>query len=228
MRVDLRLILQMGYPNPWCQWSDEMVLALADRTVTTPAESRSHGGLVRDISISLAIPAFVARPFWRGCAGTSHTQAMRHLLAFVITLLSSIAQAHAQTATIDSVGCGTGCRQLVTQLNPVSRTAGGYPRVLVVNKTILHPGSGQTLLGYDRAGDPIVKFRGELYPRFEKSWIIADCHNRRVALHVKHGNGLDAIWSQAYTESGEPNNCHSACGRAYDQWRLLCRAAGEL
>jgi hypothetical protein len=161
-------------------------------------------------------------------ADKSSIKLMRRFLTIVATIASATTHVHAQTATIDSVGCGTGCKQVVTQLSPVSRTAGGYPRVLVVNKTILYPGPGQKLLGYDRAGDPIVKWRGETYPKSEKSWIIADCQNQRVGLYAKHSDGLDAIWSQAYTESGEQNNCHSACGRAYDQWRLLCRAAGEI
>ena len=153
---------------------------------------------------------------------------MRHFFAAAAAILSVATQAHAETATIDFVGCGTGCKQVVTQLSPVTRTAGGYPRVLVVNKMILYPGPGQKLLGYDRAGDPIVNWRGHMYPKSEKSWIIADCQNQRVGLYAKHSDGLDAIWSQAYTETGEPNNCHSACGRAYDQWRLLCKAAGEI
>lgn len=153
---------------------------------------------------------------------------MRSIFSAVFAIIGTAAPVLAQSATIDAVGCGTGCRQVVTQLSPVTRTAGGYPRVLVVNKTILQPGPGQPLLGYDRAGDPIVKWRGQAYPKTEKSWIVADCQNQRVGLYGKHSDGLDAIWSQAYTESGEPNNCHSACGRAYDQWRLLCKAAGEI
>lgn len=153
---------------------------------------------------------------------------MRSILPSVVALVSTAVQVHAQTVTIDFVGCGTGCKQVITQLSPVSRTAGGYPRVLVVNKTILYPGPGQPMLGYDRAGDPIIKWRGQTYPKSEKSWIIADCQNQRVGLYAKHSDGLDAIWIQAYTESGEPNNCHSACGRAYDQWRLLCKATGGI
>lgn len=145
----------------------------------------------------------------------------------LLSIVSAITPVHAQTATIDSVGCGTGCSQVVTQLSPISRTSRGYPRVLVLNKTILQPGPGAPLLGYDKGGHPIVKWRGQSYPRSEQSWIIADCQNRRVVLYAKHSDGLDADWTNAYTESGEPNNWHSACGRAYDQWRLLCKAAGE-
>jgi len=161
-------------------------------------------------------------------ADRSGIKFMRLFLAAVALIASSTTHVHAQTATIEFVGCGTGCKQLVTQLSPVSRTAGGYPRVLVVIKTIMAPGPGQKLLGYDSAGDPIVNWRGDTYPKSEKSWIIADCQNQRVGLYAKHSDGLDATWSQAYTESGEPNNCHSACARAYDQWRLLCKAAGEI
>ena len=153
---------------------------------------------------------------------------MRWIIAFAVAYVSAAAKANAQSATIDGVGCGTGCKQIVTQLSPVTRTAGGYPRVLVANKIILYPGPGQPLLGYDRAGDPIVKSMGQTYPKIEKSWVIADCQNQRVGLYAKHSDGLDAIWSKAYTDSGEPNNCQSACGRAYDQWRLLCKAAGEI
>jgi hypothetical protein len=161
-------------------------------------------------------------------ADKSSIKLMLRFLIIVATIASATTHVHAQTATIDSVGCGTECKLVYTQLSPVSRTAGGNPRVLVVIKEIHTPSNVAKLLGYDRAGDPIVNWRGQIYPKSEKSWIIADCNNKRVAMFGKHSDGLDASWSQAYTESGEPNNCHSACSRAYDQWRLLCRAAGEI
>lgn len=152
---------------------------------------------------------------------------IRNFLVAVV-VFAAASKSHAQTATIDSVGCGTGCVQTITQLSPVSRTSGGYPRVLVIHKTVLSPAPGQNPVRYDRAGDPIVQWRGIAYPRAEKSWIIADCTNKRVSLYAKNSDGLDAGWSNAYNEMGEPNNCHSACGRAYDQWYLLCKAAGEI
>jgi hypothetical protein len=158
----------------------------------------------------------------------SHSDIAMHLfpLATAITLsLGSIG--HASPATIDFVGCGSGCKQTITQLSPVSRTAGGYPRVLVTVKTVISPSPEQRILGHDRSGDPIIEERGTRFPKSEKYWIIADCLNKRVSLYSKHSDGLDAGWVNAY-EYGEPNNCHSACGRAYDQWYLLCRAAGEI
>lgn len=113
----------------------------------------------------------------------------------------------ANSPIIDRVGCGTGCYSIYQQLGPVSRTRYGYPRVAVAIKTT-GGRNGET--------------------RVTKKWIIADCLGKRVGLYGSDSDGADAFWAQAYTKSGSPNNCHSACGRAYDQWRLLCRAAGEL
>jgi hypothetical protein len=135
--------------------------------------------------------------------------------------------AQAQVATIGFVGCGTGCVQKVHQLGPVSRTSYGFPKVPVSITTILQPGPGTPLLGHSKSGDPIVKWQGSAYPKIEKFWVVADYPGKRVGLYAKDSDGADAIWGPAFID-GEPNNCHSACGRRYDQWRLLCKAAGLL
>ena len=128
-------------------------------------------------------------------------------LATCLLMSASGLSARANSPVIDGVGCGTGCYSTYQQIGPVSRTRYGYPRVPVAIKTTggRDPGTSVT-----------------------KKWIIADCQGKRVGLYGSDSDGADAFWAQAYTESGSPNNCHSACGRAYDQWRLLCRAAGEL
>jgi hypothetical protein len=144
-----------------------------------------------------------------------------------VVVLFSCFPANAQVATIDRVGCGQGCIQIIQQLGPVSRTSYGFPKVPVSITNVLQPGPGMPLLGYNKKGDPIVKWRGVTYPKIDKSWVVADCQGKRVGLYAKDSDGADAIWSPAFID-GEPNNCHSACGRAYDQWRLLCRAAGSL
>jgi hypothetical protein len=196
---------------------------------TTPKATWDERRTAIKTSCGLVISASIFTISTMLChAEKSSIKLMFRFLIIVATIASATTHVHAQTATIDIVGCGTGCRLDYTQLSPVSRTAGGNPRVLVGIKTILYPGSGGKLLGYDRAGNPIMNWRGQTYPKSEKSWIIADCKNKRVAMFGKHSDGLDASWRQAYTESGEPNDCHSACGRAYDQWFLLCRAAGEI
>ena len=120
---------------------------------------------------------------------------------------TSVLPALANSPVIDRVGCGTGCYSSYQQLGPVSRTRYGYPRVPVAITT-----TG------GRNGETSIT----------NKWIIADCQGKRVGLYGSDSDGADAFWAQAYTESGSPNNCHSACGRAYDQWRLLCKAAGEL
>ena len=133
--------------------------------------------------------------------------------------------AFSQGATIDRVGCGTGCVQVIQQVGPVSRTASGYPRVPVYVTTIIQPGPGLPLLGYTKTGDPMVNWRGIAYPTVEKSWVIADCKGKRVGPNAKDSDGSNVSWMNAFTVDGQPNNCHSACSRSYDQWRLLCRAA---
>jgi len=134
----------------------------------------------------------------------------------------------AEVATVDVIGCGTGCRQDIRQLGPVSFTSYGLPRARISSTTVLQPGPTIPLLGRNRNGDPIVKFRGETYPKIEKFWVIADCKTKRVGLWAKESDGADAYWSKVFNEDGSANNCHSACGRSFDQWRLLCRAAGML
>ena len=135
--------------------------------------------------------------------------------------------AKAEVVTIDFVSCGTGCVHRIQQLGPVSRTSYGFPKVPISMTTVLQPGPESPLLGYSKGGDPIVKSRGSTYPKIEKFWIVADCQGKRVGLYAKDSDGADAIWNPAFI-NGEPNNCHSACGRSYDQWRLLCRAARSL
>ena len=135
------------------------------------------------------------------------------------------AGARAEEVVIDYVSCGTGCVQKIRQLGPVSRTTYGYPKVPVSITTVLQPGPRNPQLGFNKNGDPITKWRGELYPTIDKYWVIADCQGKRVGLYAKDSDGADATWNFAFID-GLPNNCHSACGRSYDQWRLLCKANG--
>ncbi len=79
---------------------------------------------------------------------------------------------------------------------------------------------GEKVVGYDRAGDPIVKVSGITYPRLEMLWIFADCQGNRIGLHGKHSDGLDASWSSVYADDGAPIEFLSI----YEQWRLLCKA----
>lgn len=145
--------------------------------------------------------------------------------SFISILALQPSAAFSQSATIDRVGCGSGCVQVIKQIGPVSRTTSGYPRVPVSVTTIIQPGPGMPLLGYTKTGDPMVNWRGIAYPIIENSWVIADCKGKRVGLNSKDSDGSDVSWTNAFTEDGQPNNCHSACGRSYDQWRLLCSAA---
>lgn len=127
-------------------------------------------------------------------------------LSTCLLISASALPSLANSAVIEGVGCGTGCYQSYEQVGPVTRTRNGYPRVQVAVRT-----TG------GREGDSTGK-----------NWVIADCQGNRVALYSPDGEVDNVFWSKAFTESGEPNNCHSACGRAFDQWRLLCSAAGEL
>lgn len=145
--------------------------------------------------------------------------------SFISVLALQPSALFSQSATIDRVGCGSGCIQTIKQIGPVSKTTSGYPRVPVSVTTIIQPGPGLPLLGYTKNGDPMVNWRGIAYPTIEKFWVIADCKGRRVGLNNKDSEGSGLKWSNVFTDDGQPNNCHSACGRSYDQWRLLCRAA---
>ena len=147
------------------------------------------------------------------------------LTALAASTVGLVSAAQAQKATIDAVGCGTGCVQKIRQLGPVSRTNYGYPKVPVSITTVLQPDYGKPPLGYDKSGRPIVKWRGETYPKTTKYWIIADCSGKRVGLYAKDSDGADAFWSPAFVD-GSPNNCESACARSFDQWSRLCKAAG--
>ena len=131
---------------------------------------------------------------------------LKTALSTCLLISASALPSLANSAVIDGVGCGTGCYSSYQQLGPVSRTRYGYPRVPVAIKTTGGRGPDGSI---------------------EKKWIVADCSGRRVGLYGSDSDGADAIWANAFTDSGQPNNCHSACGRAYDQWRLLCRAAGD-
>ena len=148
-------------------------------------------------------------------------------ILFPISLVLVSTAANAEEVVIDFVSCGTGCVQRIRQLGPVSRTTYGYPKVPVSITTVLQPGPRNPQLGFNKNGDPIIKWRGELYPTIDKYWVIADCQGKRVGLYAKDSDGADATWNPAFVD-GSPNNCHSACGRSYDQWRLLCKAIGSL
>ena len=155
---------------------------------------------------------------------------MKRLLLLSIlggTLAGSATPAKALPATIDAVGCGTGCVQKIRQVGPVSLSKQGYPQVPVMIKTVLQPAPGELPLGRDKQGDPIVMSRGDRYPKTDHYWIIADCAGKRVKLYAKSSHDASAAWSDAYVD-GSPSNCHSACGRSFDQWSRLCKAAGLL
>ena len=152
---------------------------------------------------------------------------MHRLFIAYLVLFGFNLATYAQPATIDRISCGNRCITKISQLSPVSKTRGGYPRVLVGHKTIQVPVPapyslpGEKLIGFDRAGDPIVKIGGETYPKSEIFWVVADCQNGRIGLHGKHSDGLDAQWGAVLTESGEPISFLDK----YNQWRLLCTAA---
>ena len=52
-----------------------------------------------------------------------------------------------------------------------------------------------------------------------KYWFIADCYGRRIGLYSNDSDGADAVWWEL---------TKTKYRWISDQWRLLCRAAGEL
>ena len=127
-------------------------------------------------------------------------------LATCLLMSTSGLPALAESVVIEGrSSCGTGCSSSYEQLGPVTRTRYGYPRVPVAVKTT----------GFERGGGG---------SKIDKFWIVADCQGKRLGSQARDSDGADAYWSRAYTSPGQPNNY----GRTYEQWRLLCRAAGEL
>jgi len=104
---------------------------------------------------------------------------------------------------VESMTCGHGCIQGTKQIGPISRNQYGYVAVPVSTKRIMY-----------------------LEPRSTKemgnSWILADCDGKRVGHYASDNSGGDAAWTDAFINN-KPNNCGAYCGRAYDQWRLLCK-----
>ena len=130
---------------------------------------------------------------------TSMKLAFTTCLCIATTGLSAIAS----SAVVGGASCGTGgCYSEFVQLGPVTRTRYGDPRVPVAVNTNMGPKQGT-----------------------KKYWFIADCVSNRLGLYGNDADGADAVWNSAFTKTGRPNG---AGGWIYDQWRLLCSAAGEL
>ena len=111
--------------------------------------------------------------------------------------------AKSESLIVEGMSCGGGCLQSIKQIGPVSKNQYGYIVVPVsTTRLIYHEPSSTQDLG--------------------ESWIVVDCNGRRVGRGASDKSGGDASWTDAFINYNEPNNCEAYCGRAYDQWRLLC------
>ena len=102
------------------------------------------------------------------------------------------------------MACGHGCIQQTEQIGPISRNQYGYVVVPVSTKRIIYLEPSST-------------------KEMGKSWIVADCDQKRVGRNASDNSGGDASWTDAFVNN-KPNNGGAYAGKAHDQWRLLCKS----
>ena len=119
-----------------------------------------------------------------------------------VSIIGTSAKADAQI--VESMACGHGCIQQTEQIGPISRNQYGYVVVPVSTKRIIYLEPSST-------------------KEMGKSWIVADCDQKRVGRNASDNSGGDASWTDAFVNN-KPNNGGAYAGKAHDQWRLLCKS----
>lgn len=138
----------------------------------------------------------------------------------LVTSLPAHSGPEVTSAIMDRYGCGTGCYITQKQLEPVSKTNIGLPRVKVF-RTVIEV-------------SPFTRSYSEKVISKDAVWIVADCDEGRLTNGAYNSNGIDKPWQQVYQEDWDPVHKttsysgldSTASSRSASHWYRLCKAAG--